>query len=283
VTRRTVLAGAGAAAAMAAAPAFAADENADFQQGRDVFTNGTAWAENLQAQDLFNKALLAEPNLASAKAYLAHSYIREWRHNWWSVSEADCLAKATQNAEAAMAMDDHNADAHLVMAIVHLVKGEFAEAEKEFAAAVALNGSPGSPDLLAEVGFGEIYLGDKAAGIAKLEQAIAANANHPWWYESALGWGYYQNHQYAEAVTTIKNLKKPVNDVNLILAAAYVRLKDLPSAQAAMAEFLKGETWTIADESGAFFKVDGDEQHWLEALSAAGMPAGAGKTPQPGP
>jgi TolB-like protein len=252
-----------------------------FIKGRDLFENGTSRADNVAAQALFQQALARDPTMASAKAYESRAYVKEWRHNWWQVSEQDSLDKAYQTAVTAVKLGPDNEDAHGSLAIAYLVKGEYPQALQEYDTSTRLSGDHVNPDMTAEIGFAYVYMNREPEGIAKLEEAMKANPVHPWWYESALGWAYYQNHQYSDAVRVLTSVKEDVNDLRMTLAASYARLGEMDKAKSTMAEYLKNETWTIADEAGAPFVDPNDEKHWLDGLRMAGMPEGEGKTTQP--
>ena len=95
---------------------------------------------NLQfACELFNKAIAADTNFASAYGYLAATYF--WSDDSWNPGWI-FLPQAKTVALRALALDDGLAEPHLALGWYHAIsEWNWSEAEKEDKRAVALNGS----------------------------------------------------------------------------------------------------------------------------------------------
>jgi tetratricopeptide (TPR) repeat protein len=196
----------------------------------------------------------------------------EWRQ--WSDTPDASLKRAYDEAQTAIeiakAKGANSANAHGALAMVYLAQGEFDKTVQEYTIAHTLDVS--DPDLAAEVGLARIYLGEPEKAVDQIEVAMRMNPNHPWWYESMLGWAHYQAKQYEDAIEVINRVSPLPNTMRLTLAASNARLGKKDQAHEEIVEFLKNEPWSIADEQGAPFKNPDDEKHWLDGLRLAGLP-----------
>lgn len=85
----------------------------------------------------FNQAVAIDPNYSRAYSGLAYTYILL---DDWFMSPHESVAKARENATKAIAIDETDVDAHLVMALVaHWYDWDWNKAEAEFKRAIALN------------------------------------------------------------------------------------------------------------------------------------------------
>ena len=87
--------------------------------------------------DYFNQAIAIDPNYGLAYDGLAYNYINQ---DDWYMSPSDAGPKAKEAAKKALAIDDQDADAHLVLAIERQwYEWDWAAAEQEFKRAIELN------------------------------------------------------------------------------------------------------------------------------------------------
>jgi len=85
----------------------------------------------------FNQAVATDPNYSRAYSGLAYTYILL---DDWFMSPHESVAKARENATKALAIDETDVDAHLVMALVaHWYDWDWKKAEDEFKRAIVLN------------------------------------------------------------------------------------------------------------------------------------------------
>ena len=91
----------------------------------------------------FNQAVATDPNYSRAYSGLAYTYILL---DDWFMSPHESVAKARENATKAIAIDETDVDAHLVMALVaHWYDWDWKKAEDEFKRAIALNPKNSEP------------------------------------------------------------------------------------------------------------------------------------------
>ena len=85
----------------------------------------------------FNQAVATDPNYSRAYSGLAYTYILL---DDWFMPPHESVAKARENATKALAIDETDVDAHLVMALVaHWYDWDWKKAEAEFKRAIVLN------------------------------------------------------------------------------------------------------------------------------------------------
>lgn len=147
------------------------------------------------------------------------------------------------------------------------------------------------PGLLAEMAEAYVHAGDPKKGIALLQRAM----RFPDWYQWNLGWAHYHARDYDSALDALSQIDldpsnpQYVPEVRLFIAAARYRLgqrlsrqKDTKNAaiqrnaaKTAIADFLKDHPqYTQKDAAAArsHFKDPRAEKHWVDALSALGLP-----------
>lgn len=91
----------------------------------------------------FNQAVATDPNYSRAYSGLAYTYILL---DDWFMSPHESVAKARENATKAIAIDETDVDAHLVLALVaHWYDWDWKKAEDEFKRAIALNPKDSEP------------------------------------------------------------------------------------------------------------------------------------------
>lgn len=91
----------------------------------------------------FNQAVATDPNYSRAYSGLAYTYILL---DDWFMSPHESVAKARENATKALAIDETDVDAHLVVALVaHWYDWDWKKAETEFKRAITLNPKNSEP------------------------------------------------------------------------------------------------------------------------------------------
>ena len=100
-------------------------------QGRNALKRTTR-KSNAAARELFVKALDLDPEFARAAVGLGWAHLQSWQLLW--STDAETLERARELAQRGLARDDTLADAHRLLAQIHLWKKEhdaaIAEAQK---------------------------------------------------------------------------------------------------------------------------------------------------------
>jgi len=110
-----------------------------YAQGKTHFDQFTS-KDLAQAVACFQQATQADPRFAAAYGYLAAAY-SWWSPDGWNVGWKD-LPKARTFAEAALALDDSQAEPHLALGMYHMMREwDWSDAEVEYKKAMRLNPS----------------------------------------------------------------------------------------------------------------------------------------------
>lgn len=166
----------------------------------------------LKGIEQFNKAIDIDPHYALAYAGLADSY--NMIASYSSSPPGEAFPKARSAAAKALSLDNSLAEAHTSLAFVLLgYDWAFAEAEKEFKLAVALN--PGYATSHLWYSLFLVTMGRHQEALQEMEKALALDPlSLP--INTNLGWLLYLGRRYDEA---LKQLKKTLEmEPNFLLA-----------------------------------------------------------------
>jgi adenylate cyclase len=164
---------------------------------------GFSKEEITTAQQMFEETIRLEPESSLGYALAA------WSH-WWAVyrDQSDDVAlsleRATELAREALELEDVTGLPHLMMAQIHLFKGEHEKALAESEQAVLARPScDASYALKAHV---LNYLGRPAEAIELARFAIRLTPVYPTFYPAVLAAAYYGSGQYEEAVAAAEEV-----------------------------------------------------------------------------
>jgi serine/threonine-protein kinase len=104
--------------------------------GRHLFEKFT-WDGVNRGVEHLQRAVSLDPELALAQATLAEAYVV--LISWGVVPPKETLAKAEAAGRKAVSLDDSLAEAHTGLGGVHVMRTEWADAEREFQRAISLN------------------------------------------------------------------------------------------------------------------------------------------------
>ncbi len=203
-------------------------------KGRDYLYQVTP-AANKVARQLYHRALRLDPDYARAHAYLAWTYLNDWRLGWTDDPEA-ALGQAFQAAQRAVSLDDFIPDGHEALGDTYLWMNRHDLAIKELNRAVDLNPSGAS----SHVGLGDILIwsGRAEEAMPHLETAMRLNPHYPFFYLWYLGHAQFMAERYDAAVETFLRLRDRKPDflpAFLYLAATYSLQDRAEDAKAALA------------------------------------------------
>jgi adenylate cyclase len=192
-----------------------------FLRGVEFHARSTKEA-NIQARQMFEKAVELDPLYAEAYVWLGETYYRE-RANRWS-TDPQVLERALALIQKAIVLDDSLPVAHSLLSEVYAQQQQYDQALAEGERAIALD--PNNANSYLAQGFVLIFMGKPDEILRMTEQAMRLNPRYPPIYLFQLGWAYRQTGRYAEAVTTTKQfLSRSPNYFAgyLLLADSYVQ------------------------------------------------------------
>jgi adenylate cyclase len=193
----------------------------------------------VRARQNAEQAIALAPDFAGFYVLMAVTHLQDIRFGSTS-SPLISFAKATENINKAFALDKKNSDAHLVLGILYLVKGQHEKAIAAEEKAVALN--PNGADAYCQLGYTLIMSGKPEDGIRFIRKAMRLNPNPPGYYFEVLGYAYFGTKQYNEAVNALKKSieREPtIIAAHLVLAAYYASAGMEKEARDEVAEVYK--------------------------------------------
>jgi adenylate cyclase len=161
-----------------------------------------AWHEmeketNVQARQMFEKALELDPTYAQAYAGLAATYWNEWFLQW-SKDRAQSLEQVVELAQKAIALDNSLPGPHRQLSRVYLWKRQHEQAIAEGERAITLD--PNDADSYIELGGILAFAGRPEEGIGLVEKAMRLNPRYPAVYVFQLSIAYRLAGRYEEAL-----------------------------------------------------------------------------------
>jgi len=192
-----------------------------FLRGLEYFWRTTKEG-NTQAQQMFEKAIVLDPQYAEAYARLGWTYFVEWIWRW--SADPQNLERAVASAQQAIALDDSLPGAHSLLSNVYGREQQYAQAIAEGEQAIALD--PNDAGSYNRQGAVLNFAGRPEEALKMMEQAMRLNPHYPPVYLGDLGWTYSLTGRYTEAVATLKAaLSRGPNLMvyHVILADSYVQ------------------------------------------------------------
>jgi TolB-like protein/class 3 adenylate cyclase/cytochrome c-type biogenesis protein CcmH/NrfG len=221
-----------------------------------------------RCREQFERAIRLDPSFARAWGYLAYIAIQRWIAGW---ADESVLQEAEEHARLAVSLDATDYANHWDLAMVYLNTRRFDQAMESYARAAHLN--PNDADLLAEMADAQVFAGESAVALHQLQEAMRRNPFHPDWYRWVLSWALFNLDRSEEALAELQRMNRPPQHTELLRAALHAVLGDQAAAGKALASFVAYRPWSIAKERARItFRHARDEQRWLAALEAAGLP-----------
>ncbi len=187
-------------------------------RGFDQLRAGTLSADE-RAREYFNEALQRDPNFARAHLGLSLSYFNEWSCQLWSRWD-DNECQAYEHASRAVALDDNDHFAHMVLGRVLLFRRQFERAEQHIDRSLTLNSN--DADCLVQIAMSLAYLGRIDEARATFDRAVDLNPYHDPWYYAFGGVVAFSEENYREILT--HQTRCPIDttvDTPAYLAVAY--------------------------------------------------------------
>ena len=236
----------------------------------------------LQARGLYEKAIKQDPGSARAHAGLARTYMAELNSDW-TIEPKEAGERALSFARKAVALEDFDSHAHVVLSDAHLfARSNFEEAEIEIEKALELN--PNWYEPLCRKAWILALTGRANEGIVCADQASRMNPFGA--YDCRVGHfiAAYSAQRYEEAISALRSISAPGNQVKALLAACHAQLGRDSEARQALTEFLSMAHEEIAAFPGEDpdlwrrywarnfpFKNSKDLDHLLDGLRMAGL------------
>ena len=207
-------------------------------RGRELLLR--AWSEtrkeaNVQARQLYEKAIELDPLYAQAYEGLSSTYYADFFYQWGTMP-AQSLIRAEELARQAIRLDESLTIAHRTLSAVALFKKQHDQAVVEAEQAVTLD--PNEAESYDTLGMMQVFAGRPEEGIKLIEKAMRLNPRYPPVYVFHLSCAYRVAERYAEALAPGKRaaaLTPNSGYVHWNLTVIYSELGRLEEARAELA------------------------------------------------
>jgi TolB-like protein/Flp pilus assembly protein TadD len=176
---------------------------------------------NIQARQMYEKAIALDPQYAEAYARLSSTYYIEWAWRW--SADPQTLEHALTLAQQAIALDDSLPGAHSSLSNVYAQKQQYDQAIAEGERAIALD--PNNANSYVSQADVLNLAGRPEEALRAVKQAMRLNPRYPPNYLVELGWAYRWAGRYTESISTLKEaLSRNPNfiPVHNVLAGSYL-------------------------------------------------------------
>ncbi len=237
--------------------------------------------DNRRSREHLERAIKLDPRVPRAHRLLAEVLVMDWMAHWVEDRTA-ALTAAFENAKRAVALDESSSEALNTLGTISLYRREFDDAQHSFERAIKLN--PNDDQALAAYGMYLTAVGRADEAVAQFELSARINPLQPDWVDWVRGIACFTARRYDEAITTLRFIKDPVNEVRFWLVASYAGAGRLDEARATLEEFLRvaeddmavfpGRTvtaWEDYSHGAMYYQDEAEFEHLYDALRKAGL------------
>jgi tetratricopeptide (TPR) repeat protein len=239
-------------------------------RGRQHFARETR-SQNLKARALFEKAIDLAPDYAEAFVALGWTYNHDAAYGWAERPERS-LQRGFDLAQEAIRHDPSSSSAHTILSNVHVHRQRHDLGLVEIDRAIDLN--PSEAEAHGWRGFILLALGRTAESIDDSETALRFNPNSPPSVSGNLGWAYFLEGRYDDAVATLESSLGQHPDVlfgHLALAASYAASDRPDDAARAAANARRLHPFFEARPFSELFRDADHRVRIVQALQSAGL------------
>jgi TolB-like protein/DNA-binding winged helix-turn-helix (wHTH) protein/Flp pilus assembly protein TadD len=193
-----------------------------FQEGQRI-SKGKTKEDEIQARELYQKAIELDPNYGRAYGSMAISLAWDYQRGWTD-TPVETLDRALVLAKQAVALDDSMPQTYWALSFVHLMRKEYEDAEK--AVTQALSIAPNYADGYGLLALIKMNLGQPKRAIEINTKAMRLNPYYTLEYLYTLGAASYMQGDYSTAIAKLEEAQqRNENQINvkLFLAASYVK------------------------------------------------------------
>jgi TolB-like protein/tetratricopeptide (TPR) repeat protein len=189
-----------------------------------------------QARALALRAIEIDPTNARAHVLYASCCFNVSMAHWTAERER-VFEEAVQHARRAVALDDSDSSAQHMLGFLYVFRREYEEARVHYEKALGSN-----PNDTEARTFYAVFLmatGQPDAAIDQLNLVKRQNPFDLYWVPWVKGIALFTARRYEEAVSVLKQIPEPINEIRGWLAASYAHADRLTEAKASLDEFLR--------------------------------------------
>lgn len=223
-----------------------------------------------EAHLLLTRAVTLDPGYAEAYRWLALNHWMGWVHSGGPTEASRGIA--LELARKAVGLDPNDAGCRWALAYLLAYERSFAEADAEFARAIALD--PNEADAWAALSDITVLAGRVDEGLEHIRKAFRLNPFPASWYYLPLGQALYAAGQYEAAVEALRREETHRTSSRRFLAASLAQLGRVDEARAEAELFLVGNPdfsirhWAAMEP----FRDAAMRERFVEGFRKAGLP-----------
>ena len=173
-----------------------------------------------QAEELFSRALIIDPNFA--RAHIGLAWINLLKVLYGLEIPDTALPKMLNEAKLGESLDPDDGEAHAALAQAYSLLHEQSKMTAETTRALAL--APNNADILVMTSLPLVQSGQPEIAVFNLNRALSLNPNYPFWYNTSLYTALFYAGDFARSYDYAKEAAKTaaINDDFLAMDAAYL-------------------------------------------------------------
>jgi adenylate cyclase len=230
----------------------------------------TTRSANLEAKEMFLKAIELDSRYALAYVGLGWTYRRSVGHGWTEFPDK-ALDRAHDLAQKALSLKESSA-AHRLLGYVYLIRAKYDHASREIKRAIELN--PNDWESRAIQGSVMLYIGQLDEALRAFEAASRFNPNMEPDRAFELGLAYYLKGRYSDAIKILEqNLSRNPDHVisHIPMAAAFAQLDRSKEAEREAASVRRTHPFFDIASFGTRFRNPEARASIADGLRKAGL------------
>ncbi|HSS65059.1 MAG TPA: tetratricopeptide repeat protein, partial [Gammaproteobacteria bacterium] len=238
-------------------------------RGRERLSRTTR-ATNLEAREMFQRAVELDRRYASAYVGLGWTYRKAAGHGWTEFPN-QALERAHELAQKALELEE-SSDAYGLLGYIYLFRKQYDLASHALERALELN--PNDWESLSVLASTMLYTGRTEVAVQTFETTLRFNPAMDSDKLMELGIAYYLRSRYDDAIRTLqqglgRNPDHPY--LHAVLAAAHAQAGHREDAARAAAAVRRLHPFLETDSFGDRFLNPEDQAHLIDGLRKAGL------------
>jgi adenylate cyclase len=228
-------------------------------------------AANIQAAEMFEKAITLDPDYAAAYVALGLTEFDKVSYGWTEFPH-QALDRAQELAQRGLTLDETNSAVHRLLAMIFALRNQYEPAISELTRALELN--PNDADSYEAVGWIRLWSGETDTAVESLELALRLDRSAPRNTLMHLGMAYYLKERYRDAIAILEKglIQWPeFSGLHIVLAASYAQTDRMEEAAEAASEVRRLEPFFELESFGRALRNPSDRDKLIAGLSKAGL------------